>query len=176
MGRALARQNTRPDTLMHIKYACHPPYHQKGKENEAQPTPRHATQEPSCIKASRQGHGSLARKPRRARGFFSYPPGADPPCSPVAQPSGFQVKIPDSSRTTMTTGALSPKDQLGPTPSQSHTSLMCRRGAPEPSHPFLADHSRFDGLQSTSTSEALWCTIAGFDQIRGAHGDWRVRR
>lgn len=92
-GVALARQNTRPDTVTTIIRECQPTRLLE-KENEAQPTaqatPRHATQEPSWIKASRQGHGSSARKPRRARSF-AYPSGADSPCSP----SGFQVKIPE---------------------------------------------------------------------------------
>lgn len=114
------------------------------KENEAQPAaqamPRHATPEPSQIKASRQGHRSSARS-QGGRGALLTRQGLTRP----AQLSGFQVKIPMIPEDDADRGP-SPRP-TGPTPQllQSHPSLMCRRGAPEPSLPCLADYARSTG-------------------------------
>lgn len=92
----LAKTHGPTDMVATIIKQCHP--HDRWKKKmrlnglPAQATPRHATQEPSCIKASRQGHGSSARSQGGRGAFCLQVPasGADSPCSA----SGFQVKIP----------------------------------------------------------------------------------
>lgn len=136
-------------------------------------TPRHATQEPSCIKASRQGHGSSARS-QGGRGSVAYPSGADSPC----WASGFQVKIPESpeddgdrgpiSKTKLDHSLTPPVPPIANVPPRSARVLQA-------SLPCLADHRPVNGLQSTSTSEHDGAQSPVLTRSGGPWGYSRVR-
>lgn len=118
LGRALARQNTRPDTVVDIKDVTLPDRLRNKKmrlNRSPNAAPRHA---------GAKLHQGFPPRPwvigtqAKAGAGFSYPSGADSP----ARACGFQVKIPDSrepERMTATGAPRAPfsKRPNGPTPS-----------------------------------------------------------